>query len=282
MFPELFVILTLVALIIAGAFYIRSVTQSHRRASLSEFYAKIGQDRRAFGVDKRQIHRTVSQAMLQNPPPELVRLQELQMEFHRPLPDWGSLITLRLEDLLIENGMDLDELAAFSRPLGASPGRAIRFEERYHLQMRPDTRLNGVALRHDQLTRVNPLRERGLVYWNSFAAVAIRPETIPAEKPPVLDDFRTKLLSIYLDAVKFFQEPGDDPLRVLTAMHRFKSVEVNGSLLDFAMERWALAVKGKQLHHLVEIVFVPQCRQPDKVWKGLQTYLQSFHALVIY
>jgi len=193
----------------------------------------------------------------------------------RPLPDWGELEELTVEEQLAESGAQCFGLCD-------QPVYRIRYGTPLEIQSDPQTLVNGKPIPDKWLAALEKLY--GPPPWTApyYSQVIVNVFDKSAEEQMRIKGLPDLvLLTTHFSAARvnrLIAEENSDFI-ITQSSATYDRIRMQGQTASFTLESWVLFAEGKAAYYVVEISFTPQSGQPLQVWEDLQTYMDSFRAV---
>jgi hypothetical protein len=192
----------------------------------------------------------------------------------RPLPNWGKLEELTVEEQLAESN-------AQCLTLCDQPVYRIRYGTPIEIQSDPQTLVNGKPIPDEWLAALEKLY--GPPPWTAsyYSQVLVNVYDKSAEEVHLKGLPDLVLLTTHFSATRvnrlIAEEHSDFVITQSSAT--YDRIRMEGQTTSFTLESWVLFAEGEDEYYVVEILFMPQSGQPLQVWEDLQTYMDSFRAV---
>ncbi|MBN1813539.1 MAG: hypothetical protein JXA14_17000 [Anaerolineae bacterium] len=192
----------------------------------------------------------------------------------RPLPDWGELEELTVEEQLAENNAQCFGLCD-------QPVYRIRYGAPIEIQADSQTLVNGKPIPDEWLAALETLYGPPpwtYLYYSQFL-VNVFDKSAEEMRLKGLPDL--VLLTTHFSAARvnrLIAEENSDFI-VVQSSAAYDRIRMQGQMTSFTLESWVLFTEGENAYYVVEISFTPQSGQPLQVWEDLQTYMDSFRAV---
>lgn len=193
----------------------------------------------------------------------------------RPLPDWGELEKLTLEEQLAESN-------ARCFGLCDQPVYRVRYGSPIEVQADSQTLVNGKPIPDEWLAALERLY--GPPPWTTpyYSQVRVNVYDESTEEQTHVQGLPDLvLLTTHFSPARVNRLIAEENSGFMVAQSSttYDRILVAGQTTSFTLESWTLFVEGKKAYYTVEISFTAQSGQPLQVWEDLQTYMDSFRAI---
>lgn len=199
---------------------------------------------------------------------------------HRPLPGWGELEVLTMEESMRGEG----SLITPEPEIGEEPIYRIRYGEPIEIQYDSQTLINGFPL--SDLTVETNRQIYGPEPWvqatysqvviNVFAK-SVWEEMGITSLPDLLVTLR-RYGGFGGHISRLIAREGSDFI-VVQSTAIWDNVRMAGEWTTFSREAWSLLAEGEDAYYVVEITYIPQSGHSTQVWDDLQQYVDTFRVV---
>jgi len=195
----------------------------------------------------------------------------------QPLPGWKPLEQMQYADLFAQDGT-LSTLIFYYGSVGgdwdAQPVYRIRHEQPARVRFGEDSTENGLPV--DMEVMRSALGSDTAVYYPQMTLLTV--DKSVAARTTLPEVALTWGEAVQSGINRIFAAK-NSPYILLQATSQLQDVRVGGQDTDCAIERWALFAEGSQRYYILEVQYLPQGEEANRIRENLQTYIDSFRVI---